>query len=352
VITISGNSFTNSSIDIGEDEDVAQAQGGVSILNNTFPADSSIYDITVRCGGATVSGNTFYGSQCLNHHSLMLGSDSGYEVGDSLAINVYGNTWTQTVAPPAAGSLSYLLIVNKSNYNNIYNNTFTVIEPPAGSTGNAAIISCPGGQYIDFYNNTINANNSLLQLMRLLNWTTTDVTDFVAYNNIFNGTYADIVKMEHDDMTTNMVVDHCYFGGGVNFDSLGVDVDGDDSPWYGSANFTTEAEYAWAKNWGGYGPLTGITGTTQGFYPIGVATSSRSTTDPVITSSQAGFETPYDALQTINTIGATGIQLTHRVRNLSDLAAAIYWTQGYPADSSGTYASEFKGVLEVINTEE
>jgi len=181
-----------------------------------------------------------------------------------------------------------------------------------------------------------------------------DVKDVSIYNNLILGDYENLIYFANTAQDTNLVFANNYYAGAALQDSVGVFEEADEAAWWSTTNEGDAADLPWFRNWGGYGPLPSITATPAGLYPVGVQTAQKAATvsDPVITSSQPGFETPVAAALTLAGIGQSGITLTHRVRNMADLAAAIYWTAAYPADSTGTWANEYKGVLETGETED
>jgi len=115
----------------------------------------------------------------------------------------------------------------------------------------------------------------------------------------------------------------------------------------GGSNYSTADEFKWADNWGGYGPLTGITPTTQGFYPIGVQTAQKN--DPVISLNQVAMQTPIEALELIRKVGLTGIELDWVVlRDRADAMNLDIWLNGTHPNGSGTWEAQAQDTLKVV----
>jgi hypothetical protein len=107
------------------------------------------------------------------------------------------------------------------------------------------------------------------------------------------------------------------------------------------------------RNWGGYGPLTGLNGSAAGFYPIGVlsATAAAATPgSPVISStSTAGMRSPMEALAFIRESDlGTGFELEMLGVSQADAMNLDIWLNATHPNGSGTYEAQSVDTLKVV----
>lgn len=348
--------------------DVAQG-GGITLTNFVFRNVVSTYGLLIRANDVTVVNPTctdIDGNATDGIRLIMVGSDGGLDVGEADRANrvsIVGGDLRPTFTATRTGGTVYL-VESKSDSLAIYNliaGCRSAINPDSTTF---ALINLRGATNPLLYNVTAYRDDDL-QVIRYSEQAAGEFATGVQIRNLHViGSGGDVFHpvdwyasgMSQDSLDWD--VSHVLAEGGLNLlDTDDVEYDAAERDWatymFDADTLTNEERLAY-RNWAGTGPLPGITATGQGLYPIGAQGAARaaSVTDPVITSSQAGFEDPYRAWRFLTSAGASGVVLRHRVRNLADLAAALYWTQGYPADSTGTWADEFKGVLEVSGAED
>jgi len=107
------------------------------------------------------------------------------------------------------------------------------------------------------------------------------------------------------------------------------------------------------RNWGGYGPLTGLNGSAAGFYPVGVlsATAAAATPgSPVISStSTTGMRSPMEALAFIRDSDlGTGFELEMLGVSQADAMNLDIWLNATHPNGSGTYEAQSVDTLKVV----
>jgi len=341
-ITITGNTFSawvdtvssGSDLIIGTATDLAQATGGCLISGNSFPADAGQFDIKVRANQPEITANTFGGSTHTDYHSILVGSNDGYDIADNF--NGYGalihaNTWTLT-SVPASGNAH--ICATKARLTSVYENTFNAAGVTAASGLNFNAIVGKGADSLTVYNNTIIGDGSELTALRTAVQATAgnDSTchTFRAFNNKISSCEhffkADSSIFRFYDIDNNYIATNS-----ATADSEGVDLTSFGS-WYGDDNFTDAT--SWRMRWGGKAGLTSIAVTPAGFVELGPVQTS---TDPIIAANDKyGFSTVVEAHQRIKDLGSllSGVTLEMR-SSLADQMNLYIFKDMYPADSLG-----------------
>jgi hypothetical protein len=348
-ILIDGCTFTNTKLVCEASGNVAQGSG-LTIQDCTFNGGEAAAAL-VRTNDAIISGCTFYGGLDENWHGLLLGSDSGYDVGDTTAADsptVYDCTWNLTIMPPSSTGGAYLPIVCKTNGLNFYDNEITYsAAPPAGLT-EMCFISLRSASEADIHNNTFTGNDADIQAIRLSSQTASDSCDVIVIaNNKVLGTYESAV---HYQQWAGMASDHNisvasnYWASGTIFsDSDAGQSDATEETWWGTFN-TTDSE-SWYLKWAGLTGLTGISGTPEGFVEMGL---NPTISDPIVGHQQLGFTTPIEALARCRELGLEGVELSMTSSIADSMNLNIWLWDVHPASGAATWATHATDTTRII----
>lgn len=327
----------------GKSGDYDQGTGGV-IRGCQFGGDSSTYGVVIQANDVVVEDNVWHGSLSLIHHALMLGNDSGTDLGEAnraRGIIVRRNLFRNDDLPEVDGTFNYHDIVVKADAPLIHDNTFLWAKAlDFVTTPNFTFLYVKGGADCKAYNNDMHSTWNGLRLFRVGATNGVNTTNLTLANNKATGDYEvhfylnDANQAEGLSVRQNLVGLSAYEYGVGTFDLAETD-------WF-TGNFTDPN--AWQMSWGGDPSLTGIALSAQGLAPVG--RHDTALPDPVISSATAGWETPAAALANLTALSMTGVTLTMVRRTAADEAALDDWMLAAIA-AGQTWAEGAGAILEI-----
>ncbi|MFA7331008.1 MAG: hypothetical protein WC326_08050 [Candidatus Delongbacteria bacterium] len=332
-----------SQIYFGRSGDFDQGTGG-TIRGCSFGSDECTYGVVIQANGVVVEDNVWHGSLSLIHHALMLGNDSGTDLGEAnraRGIVVRRNLFRNDDLPEVDGTYNHHDIVVKADAALIHDNTFQWAKALDFVTiPNFTFVYVKGGADCAVYNNDFHSTWNGLRLFRLGATNGVNTTNLTIANNKATGTYELHFFLNDANQATGLAVHQNLVGlsayeyGVGNFDIT-------QAAWF-AGNFTDPN--GWQMSWGGDPSLAGIALSTQGLAPVG--RHDTALPDPVIGSATAGWETPAAALANLTALSRTGVTLVMARQTAADEAALDDWMLAAIA-AGQTWAAGAGAILQI-----
>ncbi|MFA7329765.1 MAG: hypothetical protein WC326_01710 [Candidatus Delongbacteria bacterium] len=320
-----------------------QGTGG-TIRGCSFGSDECTYGVTIQANGVVVEDNVWHGSRSLIHHALMVGNDSGTDLGQAnraRGIIVRRNLFRNDDLPEVDGTYNHHDIVVKADAALIHDNTFLWAKALDFVTiVNFTFVYVKGGADCRVYNNDFHSTWDGLRLFRLGPTTGVNTTNLTIANNKATGTYEVHFYLNDANQTTGLSVHQNLVGLSAYEYGIG-DFDITQRAWF-TGNFTDPN--CWQMSWGGDPSLAGIALSAQGLAPIG--RHDTPLPDPVISSATPGWETPAAALTNLTALSMTGMTLVMARQTAADEAALDDWMLAAIA-AGQTWAAGAGAILQV-----